>query len=121
MGPVEPTFTGGQEVLEEVISAGVTGVLAFNDMVALGIVSGARARGLHVPEDLSVVGSDDIPLGDLVDLPLTTVAAPLDAMGAAALDLVLDLADGRAVPATTRFAVTLVRRRTAARVEHDAG
>ena len=55
----------------------------------------ARRTGLRVPEDLSVVGFDDLPLGQWVGPQLTTVRQPLRKMGLTAAELVLSLADGR--------------------------
>ncbi|MFC8404877.1 LacI family transcriptional regulator [Actinospica acidiphila] len=71
-----------------------TAVFAGNDEIALGVVETARARGLRVPEDLSVVGFDDTSLAQMASPPLTTVRQPLREMGAAALRTALRLANG---------------------------
>ena len=55
----------------------------------------ARQRGLRVPQDLSVVGFDDLPISQWVPPPLTTVRQPLDEMGRAAAQMLGDLIDGR--------------------------
>lgn len=68
--------------------AGVTGVCAFTDDVALSVIGGAHAAGLRVPEDLAVVGVDDIPLAAVSVPPLTTVHLDSHAM---ARDLVRPL------------------------------
>lgn len=85
LAPVEPTHRGGESLIDDVVAAGVTGVVAFNDLMALGLVGAARRRGIDVPGQLSVVGSDDIPMAAISSPPLTTIGAPLDALGAAAL------------------------------------
>ena len=54
-------------------SAGVTAVCAYNDEVALAVLAGARRAGLRAPDDLAVIGVDDIPVARLADPPLTTV------------------------------------------------
>lgn len=54
----------------------MTAVLAYNDLVAVGILSRLAELGVRVPEEMSVVGSDDIPLAAMVTPPLTTVAVP---------------------------------------------
>lgn len=72
-----------------------TAIFAANDLQALGVYEAARHAGLRVPEDLSVVGFDDLPLGQWVGPQLTTVRQPLLKMGMTAAELVLCLADGR--------------------------
>lgn len=54
-----------------------TGVVAVNDMTAIGLMAGLRHCGLTVPEDVSVVGMDDVPVSEYVWPPLTTVATPV--------------------------------------------
>ena len=71
-----------------------TAIFASNDLQALGAYRAARESGLRVPEDLSVVGFDDLPVGAWVDPPLTTVHRPLSEMAAAAAELALSLARG---------------------------
>ncbi len=71
-----------------------TAVFCGNDEMAIGVIRAARARGLHVPGDLSVVGFDDVPLAAAYDPPLTTVQQPRHEMGRAAAALLIDqLAD----------------------------
>lgn len=72
-----------------------TAVFAANDVTAMRVVDAARARGLSVPLDLSVVGFDDIPDAALNKPPLTTVRQPLQDMGEAAMRLLLDILEGR--------------------------
>jgi DNA-binding LacI/PurR family transcriptional regulator len=62
-----------------------TGIVAINDMCALGICRGVRDAGLEVAKDVSVVGFDDIVLADLYDPPLTTVRQPMYEMASAAI------------------------------------
>lgn len=64
-----------------------TGIVAFNDMHALGACAAARDLGLSVPSHISVVGIDDILLGSLFQPALTTVHQPTDSLGEAAVDL----------------------------------
>ncbi|RKN29175.1 LacI family DNA-binding transcriptional regulator [Micromonospora musae] len=71
-----------------------TAVFAGNDLSAISTVDVARNVGLTVPEDLSVIGFDNIPESALVNPPLTTIAQPLQRMGAEALRLLIDLIGG---------------------------
>ncbi|TDC18334.1 LacI family transcriptional regulator [Streptomyces sp. 8K308] len=78
-----------------------TAVFAGNDGQALGVYRAAAEAGLRVPEDLSVVGFDDLYPSQWANPPLTTVRQPLATMAATAATMVLDLAEGR-TPAQTR-------------------
>ena len=71
-----------------------TAIVAGNDLQALGVYQAAREARLHIPEDLSVVGFDDLPVARWVGPPLTTVRQPLIEMAVAAAELVLALARG---------------------------
>lgn len=71
-----------------------TAIFTANDVQALGVYQAAREAGLRVPEDLSVVGFDDLPVVSWVDPPLTTVHQPLVEMAAAATELALALGRG---------------------------
>ena len=71
-----------------------TAIFASNDLQALGVYRAAREAGLRIPEDLSVVGFDDLPVGAWVEPPLTTVRRPLAEMAAAAAELALSLGRG---------------------------
>lgn len=88
-----------------------TAVLCGNDLQALGVYEAARQAGLRVPEDLSVVGFDDIPAVRWCGPPMTTVRQPMVEMGAAAAELVLTLAAGRTPDqARVELATTLIVR-----------
>lgn len=74
-----------------------TAVFAANDLSALGVLDAARGLGLRVPDDLSVVGFDNVPEAALVDPALTTVNQPIQRMGAEAIALLTRLMDGDTV------------------------
>ena len=65
-GNVSPDFEGGVAVADLVLAAAVTSVIAYNDMVGLGLISRFGARGVTVPGDVSIIGFDDIPASALV-------------------------------------------------------
>lgn len=71
-----------------------TAVFAGSDLQALGVLRAAREMGLRVPEDLSVVGYDDLPVAEWTGPALTTVRQPLQDMAGTATRMVLALADG---------------------------
>ncbi len=87
----EPTFEGGRSVVGVLLEDGATGVAAFNDVMALGVMAGLRERGIDVPGDISVAGSDDVPLAEMAHPPLTTVATPCRQVGVRAVELLLRL------------------------------
>jgi LacI family xylobiose transport system transcriptional regulator len=71
-----------------------TAIFACNDLQALGVYQAARDLRLHIPDDLSVVGFDDLPVATWVGPPLTTVRQPLFQMAAAAARMVVRFARG---------------------------
>jgi DNA-binding LacI/PurR family transcriptional regulator len=68
-----------------------TAVFCYNDMTAIGLLRAAREIGVAVPQDLAVVGFDDILLASYVCPPLTTVAQPKTQMGRQAFQMALAL------------------------------
>lgn len=88
-GPVAPTFEGGVAAADLVLASGATAVIAYNDLVALGVLHRLAARGVRVPDELSVVGYDDVSVASMVSPPLTTVQVPKGKAGVASVDLML--------------------------------
>ncbi|WP_031507904.1 LacI family DNA-binding transcriptional regulator [Streptomyces megasporus] len=90
---VEGDFTerSGEEAVEKFLADGldVDAVFAHNDLSAAGALRALRAAGRRVPEDVAVIGFDDIPLATHTTPPLTTVRQPLRAIGEAAANLLL--------------------------------
>jgi DNA-binding LacI/PurR family transcriptional regulator len=70
----------------------LTAIFAQSDLLALGAIAALRARGLRVPEDVSLVGFDDIPVSSVFDPPLTTVRQPMREVGELAARLIGDRA-----------------------------
>lgn len=92
------TLDGGAMAAHQLLDAGVTGIVCASDVIALGAIRAAHRRGLRVPEDVSIVGSDDSPLNEFTSPPLTTVRQPVVGMGEAAVKLLLDQIAGSAPP-----------------------
>ena len=89
------TVEGGVVAAQRLLDRGVTGILCGSDVMALGVVRAARQAGLRVPEDLSVVGSDDSLLVEFTAPPLTTVRQPAAALAEAACRELVDQIAGR--------------------------
>lgn len=79
--PGGSTFEDGYGALPVVREAGVTAVIAFNDVVALGLIGRMGEEGVRVPEGISVVGFDDIPFARFASPSLTTMSARLGDVG----------------------------------------
>ena len=93
-----------------------TAIFASSDMQAMGVYEAARRRKLRIPDDLSVVGFDDLPMSAWVSPPLTTVVQPLAQMASLATRTLVDMLNGRADAASTRVELTtslIVRASTA--------
>lgn len=74
-------FDAGAASADAVLATGATAALAFNDLVAMGLMSTLQGRGVDVPGELSVVGFDDIPFAAYTSPPLTTAAVPTLRLG----------------------------------------
>jgi DNA-binding LacI/PurR family transcriptional regulator len=95
---------GGERAALELLdrTRGITGIVCYNDLTAIGAVRALRARGLQVPADVSIVGYDDIALSAWVDPPLTTIAQRTSEMGHWAVRRLGELMIGRADGAARR-------------------
>ena len=86
---IEPGREAAEYLLD--LPSPPTAIFAFNDNLAIGAIQAAQARGLRVPEDLSVVGFDDVEHATIVRPALTTVRQPLAEMGRTAVSLLMRL------------------------------
>jgi LacI family transcriptional regulator len=98
MGTFQPFVSGGIAAADLVIADGATAVLAYNDVVAFGLLERLRQRGLRVPQDMSVIGTDNIPISALTSPPLTSVGLPLVNSGRAGVDMLLSLVRDPSAP-----------------------
>ncbi|WP_125773180.1 LacI family DNA-binding transcriptional regulator [Antribacter gilvus] len=111
LGSFRPYFSGGHVAADHAAASGATAVVAFNDLMALGILDRLRSRGVRVPQDLSVVGYDDVAVATLVSPALTTVHSPLSGLGRRAVDLLVGrLRGATGTSTTTHLPVELVIR-----------
>jgi LacI family transcriptional regulator len=78
-----PSAAAGREAALNLFHAHpqLTALFCFNDMVAIGALQACRETGRHVPEDMAIVGYDDVPMALWVTPPLTTLRAPFENMG----------------------------------------
>jgi LacI family transcriptional regulator, repressor for deo operon, udp, cdd, tsx, nupC, and nupG len=84
-----------QVVAGQLLGQGATALICASDITAIGAIRAAHRMGLSVPGDVSIIGYDDSPVMACTDPPLTTVRQPVDAMGHAAVSLLLQQMEGR--------------------------
>ena len=85
---------GGHAAAAALLDQGCTAVVCGSDLMAFGVIRAVRQHGLSVPGDVSVVGFDDSPLIAFADPPLTTIRQPVESMGAAAVNVLLEEISG---------------------------
>jgi LacI family transcriptional regulator len=87
-----PTVKGGREAALHLLTdyPQVTALFCFNDMVAIGAIQAGKQLGRKIPDDLAIVGYDDIPMAAWVTPPLTTCSVPFEEMGRLATHLLIE-------------------------------
>lgn len=90
---IEGDFTeaGGYYAMQQILSARPDAVFVASDVMAIGAMRAARDAGLRIPEDISFVGFDDLPVATFSDMQLTTVRQPVVRFGAKAVEVLIDL------------------------------
>jgi LacI family transcriptional regulator len=110
---IEPGMKAARRLLD--LHEPPTAIFAFNDNLAIGALQAARERGVRVPEELSVVGFDDVEAAEIVTPALTTVRQPLAEMGRMAVSLLERLIEGQRIEALhVELRTQLVVRRSTA-------
>ncbi|MBD3940585.1 LacI family DNA-binding transcriptional regulator [Microbacterium sp. NEAU-LLC] len=92
--PCGVDFESGASAGAAVLASGATAALAFNDLVAMGLLSAVQESGCRIPADLSIIGFDDIPFARYTTPPLTTAAVPAAELGAQAWARMRELLEG---------------------------
>lgn len=89
IGPYSPKTLSGAAAADAALRTGATAFIAFNDLIAIGMLQRFRERGVRVPEDVSIVGCDDIFGADFCNPPLTTISSPIEQAGRTAVSMLL--------------------------------
>ena len=112
LAPTPASLEGGDAVLGHILDSGrrPTALLAVSDVMAIGAIGAARRRGVRVPEDLEVIGFDDIPIAAYTQPALTTVRQPILEKGRIAADLLMRKLDGLATSEQIVLATELIQR-----------
>lgn len=95
IGPFAPRRTSGTAAADALINSGATAAIAYNDLIAIGMLSRLAERGVNVPGDLSIVGCDDIFGADFCSPALTTVTTPIEQAARVAVTLLLGSLESR--------------------------
>ena len=91
IGPYTPTVANGGAAADSALRTGATALVAHNDLLAIGVMRRLADRGVRVPDDVSVLGFDDIFAAELVQPTLTTLGGPDAHAGRVAVELLLEL------------------------------
>jgi len=75
------TMVSGSESLSYLLGQKATAIFSFNDEMAFGIYQSARQYGVHIPKDLSVIGCDNVPFSNVLEVPLSTIHVPVRNIG----------------------------------------
>lgn len=107
---------GGMHAMDQLLALAEppTAVFCYNDMTALGVLTSIRQHRLRVPEDISVVGFDDILVASYTHPPLTTVRQPKRLMGQLATETLLSLLSGAKTESSRRLQGELIVRESTA-------
>ncbi|PLS29844.1 LacI family DNA-binding transcriptional regulator [Bifidobacterium parmae] len=99
IGPFEPTYAGGVNAGDALLlEPEITGVVAFNDLVATGLIGRLSERGVDIPGEVSVIGVDDSVLARVVRPQLTTIDVRQERMGALAMQMLINKIESAAFP-----------------------
>lgn len=94
VGPIEAVYEGGFATAPVIAASRATAVIAFDDVMACGVISGLLDLGLSIPKDVSVVGCDDVLLARTMYPALTTIQAPFNQLGTSAVAMLLEEMSG---------------------------
>lgn len=108
----------GTRCLPTLLGKGVSAIFCFNDMMAFGVYKGCLNYNLSIPQDLSVVGFDDIPMCDMLEVPLTSVNQPTRQIGKEATRQLFNLLHQREQARDVLFEPTLMVRGSTKRMEY---
>lgn len=117
------TMESGYEAMPYLMGQNVSAIFSFNDEMAFGLYRAARIYGIRIPEDLSIIGFDNVPFDDVMEIPLSTIRVPIVEMGEFIGEKMLDFLENPNL--TRRQQVTykpdLLLRASTARVSVQTG
>src|SRR5680860_81120 len=99
--------------MHKVGPGGITAVFVQNDFMAIGLINALRDKGIRVPEDVAVIGFDDISLASIMTPKLTTISVPVYELGKVAMQVLSEILEGLDVPLVTTLETKLMVRESA--------
>ncbi|MBM7571874.1 LacI family DNA-binding transcriptional regulator [Aquibacillus albus] len=114
------SIINGKECLQQIFDKEdiPTAIFACNDLIAIGVMQGAKGRGIVIPEDLSIVGFDNTILATTTVPALTTISQPIKDMGTKVVDIIIDEIKGKNVSRErVLFLPKLIERETTAEIQ----
>jgi LacI family transcriptional regulator len=110
---------GGYDAFNRIYAKGKlpSAIFVCNDMMAMGVINAAHEKGIQIPQDLSIIGYDDIHIAKFMTPSLTTIHQPKYRLGKAAVEALLNKVEGGSTDAqVVQLEPTLVERSTVLRV-----
>lgn len=111
------TMEAGRQGAQQLLKRGVTAIFAFNDLQAYGVLSYINECGLSVPEDVSLVGFDDVFYSSILRTKLTTVRQPIRELATETCKMTIKLIKGEACPQTVKLKTELIVRDSVADIQ----
>jgi LacI family transcriptional regulator len=93
IGEGDFTEGSGYAAAQQLLSVSPSAIFAASDMMAVGALRAARDADVHIPQDMALVGFDDIPTASVIEPALSTVRQPIERMGSMAVEVLLDMLD----------------------------
>ncbi|HLY59140.1 MAG TPA: LacI family DNA-binding transcriptional regulator [Terriglobia bacterium] len=119
------TFAGGYELTHQLLQTDgkITAIFAGNDVLAFGCIRAAVEKGIRIPDDLSIIGFDNVEMSQITNPPLTTIDQPKYEIGEAAIEMLLNMMtkDGIREPEHRIIGVRLIERQSCRRISGSAG
>ncbi len=120
--PVEPTMEGAYRDMGDLIAARETrlpgALFSINDIIAVGAARALKVAGYRLPQDISLIGMDDLPICQILNPPLTTIAVSKTGLAVAAVNRLIGMTGDDNVQ-SIRIGVRLVARESVLRVQKD--
>lgn len=104
---IETGYKGTVSLLEK---TNIDGICCGNDLIAIGVIKALKERGIKVPEDVKVIGFDDISISKYMDPPLTTIRQPIYQMGEEAVKMLIGIIEGKEMNLIKVFSTKLIER-----------
>ncbi len=110
----QPTVQDGRLAMQKLLEkdSSITAVFLANDLMAIGAIRAVYEEGKRVPEDISLVGFDDIPFSETTHPPLTTIRQPAYEKGQLAAELLIDYIEENKNPSSVTLPVQLIKRKS---------